>query len=134
MPLLTGCASGVEYQRPPLQTVSGTCGKLADQPDEYADCAQMVRVGNQMREDAWQGATARNEQQSAPTFAPDPSLYTLHTQPPLPPPQTPTADLNLGYLPPQPYNGAPGYGDVGGYAGHVNGGPDVYVIPPGSGP
>ena len=27
-----------------------------------------------------------------------------------------------------PFDGAPGYGDVGGYAGHVSGGPDVYVI------
>ena len=31
-------------------------------------------------------------------------------------------------------NGAPGYGDVGAYAGHVSGGPDVYIIPKGTDP
>jgi len=85
-----------------------------------------------MREDAWQEATARNDQQPAPTFAPNPSPLTL-TQPSPPPMPQPSTEFGSDYLPKPISSGSPGPGDVGAFVGHVDGGPDVYVIPAGSG-
>ncbi len=72
---------------------------------------------------------------AAPIWTPpDPSIYILRPQPAYTPPSAPATDDSYAqhYLG-HPFNGAPGYGDVGGYAGHVSGGPDVYVIPRGAG-
>ena len=64
-------------------------------------------------------------------FTPDPSIYTLSTQPPMPP--SPTALPNLGsvYMPPRsplPYSPAA----PGPFLGRVPGGPDVYGVPAGA--
>lgn len=118
-------------QRAPFQTVSESCGHLTAYPDLYASCAESVRVGNQIREDAWQDATARNQQQSVPTFTPDPAIYTLHTQPPPPPSPMPIPNLGSVYMPPpSPLPNSPAM--PGPYLGHVPGGPDVYGVPAGA--
>ena len=102
--------------RTPSPTVSGACGHLAALPDEYAQCADSVRSANEIREEAWEGATRRNAQapSQAPTFTPDPSSYTLHTQAPPPPAPMPTGPV-ITYEPtrPLPPSGVPGVGCIG---------------------
>jgi len=123
------CVVAACAQRAPFQTVSGSCGHLTAYPDLYASCAESVRVGNQMREDAWQNAAARNQQHPpVATFTPDPSIYTLHTEPPPPPSPMPLPNLGSVYTPPpSPMPNSPAL--PGPFLGHVPGGPDVYGVP-----
>ena len=113
--VLVLCGSAC-VQRAPLQTVSGACGHLTTLPEEYASCADSVRLSNQIREDAWEEATRRNAPASvpAPTYTPDPSSYTLHTQAPPPPAPMPTGPT-ISYEPsrPLPPSGTPGIGCMG---------------------
>lgn len=129
--MICGAALSVAacVQRAPFQTVSESCGHLTGNADLYASCAELVRVSNQMREDAWQEATARNQQQPIQTFTPDLSIYNRPlSQPPPPPSPMPLPDLGSVYAPPpSPLPNAPAL--PGPFLGHVPGGPDVYGVP-----
>jgi len=87
--------------------------------------------------DPWEESAAQYQSQSqtAPAFNPDPSLYTLHTQPP-PPPQAnplPFPDNSWGDTP-RSNSLPPQSPELGAFVGTVPGGPNVYVVPPGAGP
>lgn len=124
--LLAGCV-----QRAPFQTVEGACGHLVNNPEQYQDCAESVSAGNQAREEAWQAAGMRDQPppSEVPTFAPDPSIYTLQTKPSAPPSPTPLPNLGSVYEPAPPPKPSLTGPNAPAFVGQVPGGPEVYVVP-----
>ncbi|MGC2410949.1 MAG: hypothetical protein WA441_13400 [Methyloceanibacter sp.] len=56
-------------------------------------------IHHEQRQRLAQMAEQLATQQPAPTFTPDPSIYTIHTQPPAPPSPTPIPNVGQTYVP-----------------------------------
>lgn len=115
-------ADDVYDVRGKLQNAAECWRGLGMVQDTHAEMWQELnRSANQI--DAGQG--------TGPETTPDPALYTLQTQPPPPPNPNPLPfpDDGSDYIPKS--SAAPDSPALpGAFAGHVQGGPDVYVVPP----